>query len=294
MMTYKILVPIDAFDEHITELASTVNNLCMHADSRLQLLHVLPDLEDVDTEDIDENLQDASELLSDFSALLKCPDDHIEHHIQMGEPESEIIKRTIISRADVVVMPTRAKKGIDRMLLGSVTEHIMRHAHCPVVSTRKHLEVQSPGDKEIAKILVPLDGSIESASIIPTVVDFAKTHRSEIILFHDEIGLREDEFVNTDLSIAATLEKVMKNIADQDIKVSLEMSMSSDPADEILLKMEDLGADMVAMTTHGRTGLARLMFGSVAEKVLHNSKCPVLTISIAPTHSIEYEEKYLG
>jgi len=294
MMTYKILVPIDAFDEHITELASTVNNLCIHVDSRLQLLHVLPDLEDIDAEEINENLQDADELLSDFAALLDCPDDQIERHIQMGVPESEIIKRVIIGRADVVVMPTRAKKGIDRLLLGSVTEHIMRHAHCPVVSTRKQVEVQQPGDKEIAKILVPLDGSIESASIIPTVVDFAKTHRSEVILFHDEQGAKEDEFVDSGKSTAGSLKRVMENISEQGIKVSIEKSKYSDPAEEILQKVEDLGTDMVAMTTHGRTGLSRLVFGSVAEKVLHKSTCPVLTISISPTHSIDYEEKYLG
>jgi len=293
-MTYKILLPVDIFDEHITELASTVNNLCLHADSRLQLLHVLPDLEDIDSEEIEESLQDAGDLLSNFSALLNCPDDHIDHHIQMGVPESEIIKRAIIGRADVIVMPTRAKKAIDRLLLGSVTEHIMRHVHCPVVSTRKRSEVQSPGDKEIAKILVPLDGSIESASIIPTVVDFAKTHQSEIILFHDEQGIKEDEFIDAEQSAAGSLEKVMKNIADQGIKVSIEKSMYTDPAEEILQKVEDLGVDMVAMTTHGRTGLARFVFGSVAEKVLHKSNCPLLTISIAPTHSSEYEEKYLG
>ena len=293
-MTYKILVPIDAFDEHITELASTVNNLCIHADSRLQLLHVLPDLEDIDAEEVNENLQDVDDLLSDFAALLDCPDDQIERHIQMGVPESEIIKRVIIGRADVVVMPTRAKKGIDRLLLGSVTEHIMRHAHCPVVSTRKQVEVQQPGDKEIAKILVPLDGSIESASIIPTVVDFAKTHRSEVILFHDEQGTKEDEFVDSGKSTAGSLKRVMENISEQGIKVSIEKSKYSDPAEEILQKVEDLGTDMVAMTTHGRTGLSRLVFGSVAEKVLHKSTCPVLTVSISPTHSIDYEEKYLG
>jgi len=293
-MTYKILVPVDNFDEHITELASTVNNMCMHADSHLQLLHVLPELEDINAVEVDENLQDASELLSNFSALLNCPDDLIEHHIQMGAPESEIIKRAIIGRADVVVMPTRAKTGIDRLLLGSVTEHIMRHVHCPVVSTRKCSEVQSPGDKEIAKILVPLDGSIESASIIPTVVDFAKTHKSEIILFHDEQGIKEDEFIDAEKTSSGTLEKVMRKIAEQDIKVSIEKSMYSDPAEVILEKVNELGVDVVAMTTHGRTGLARFVFGSVAETVLHKINCPLLTISIASTHSTEYEEKYLG
>jgi nucleotide-binding universal stress UspA family protein len=55
-----------------------------------------------------------------------------------------------------------------------------------------------------------------------------------------------------------------------------------------------MGAAFVAMATHGRTGVARFVFGSVAEQFLHECKCPLITVSVAPTHSIEYEEKYLG
>lgn len=293
-MSYQILVPVDIFDEHITELASTVNNMCLHADSRLQLLHVLPELEDIDADEVEENLNEASELLLDFSALLNCPDVQIEHHIQMGSAESEIIKRAIIGRADVIVMPTRANTGINRLLLGSVTEYVMRHAHCPVVTTRKCADVQAPVDKEIAKILVPLDGTIESASIIPTVVDFAKTHHSEIILFHDEQGMKEDEFTDGQQNTFNMMEKVTRNISEQDIKVGVEKIKYGDIVDNIIQQVEDTDADMVAMATHGRTGLARFVFGSVAEKFLHKSNCPLLTVSVAPTHSIEYEEKYLG
>jgi nucleotide-binding universal stress UspA family protein len=292
-MTYKILVPIDTIDEHITELATMVNNLCLHADSCIQLLHVLPDLEDIDAKEVEEKLQNANDLLADFTALLKCPAEGIEHHIQMGKPESEIMKRAIIGGADVIVMPTRAKTGINRFLLGSVTEHIMRHVHCPVVTTRKHVDHQQR-DKSIAKILVPLDGSLESALIIPTVVDFANTHQAEIILFHDEQGTKEDDVPEADAGVDARLEAIMQSISAQGINVRLEKSMHCDPVKEIIQKVEEFDTDMVAMTTHGRTGLARFVFGSVAEKFMQKSQCPLLTVSIAPTHSTEYVEKYLG
>jgi nucleotide-binding universal stress UspA family protein len=291
-MTYKILVPVDTFDEHITELATMVNNLCLHADSRVQLLHVLPDMEDIDAEEVVENLQDANDLLSDFSALLKCS--YIESHIQMGKPEAEIMKRAIIGRADVIAMPTRAKTGFNRLLLGSVTEHVMRHVHCPVVTTRKYADMHQQRDKEIEKILVPLDGSLESALIIPTVIDFARVHQAEIILFHDEQGTTEDEVLNNDESVDTKFETIMQNIAAQGIKVRLEKSMYSDPVEEIIQKAEEFDTDMVAMMTHGRTGLARFVFGSVAEKIMQKSQRPLLTVSIAPTYSTVYVEKYLG
>jgi len=293
-MTYKILVPIDTIDEHIIELATMVNNLCLHADSRIQLLHVLPDLEDIDVKEVEEKLQGANDLLADFTALLKCSAENIEHHIQMGKPESEIMKRAIICGADIVAMQTRAKTGINRFLLGSVTEHIMRHVHCPVVTTRKHVGTSQQCDKDIARILVPLDGSLESALIIPTVVDFARTHQAEIILFHDEQGTNEDDVLEANSGVDTRLEAIMQSISAQGIKVRLEKSMYCDPAKEIIQKVEEFETDMVAMTTHGRTGLARFVFGSVAEKFMQKSQCPLLTVSIAPTYSTEYVEKYLG
>ena len=293
-MTYKILVPVDIFDEHITELAIMVNNLCLHEDSRIQLLHVLPDLEDIDAQEIKETLQDANDLLASFSALLECSSTVIENHIQMGKPESEIMKRAIIGGADLIIMPTRARTSVNRLLLGSVTEHVMRHVHCPVITTRKNADVHHQNDKEIAKILVPLDGSLQSALIIPTVVDFANTHQAEIILFYDEQGIKEDEVVDSDDSVDSRLESILQTISSQGIKVRLEKSMFSDPVEEIIKKVDEFDTDMVAMMTHGRTGLARFVFGSVAEKFMQKSQCPLLTVSIAPTYSTVYEEKYLG
>ena len=212
----------------------------------------------------------------------------------MGEPESEIIKRAIIEHVDVVAMPTRMKKGIDRLLMGSVTEHVLRHARSPVVVTRKLSDARSATNKEIEKILVPLDGTDESACIIPTVVDFAKAHKSEIILFHDKKRLNEDAFINPDDSVAESFDTVLQRIAEQGVKVSFETSYSLKPIEVILEKVVELDVDMVAMTTRGRTGLSRFVFGSVVEEFMRKCDCPLLTISVAPTHSMEYEEKYLG
>lgn len=293
-MTYKILVPVDSIDEYTRELANTVNNLCRHSDSRLQLLHVLSDLEDVDAREVDENLLHGDELLSEFAGLLNCPSDHVEKHIQIGSPESEIIKRAIISRTDVIAMPTRDKSGIDKLLLGSVAEHVIRHARCPVVVTHRQTEPEAKANTEVSRILVPLDGSQESASIVPAVVDFARTHRSKVVLFHDEVGLNEDEFNSPSSSAIDYIEKIRNNIEQQGIDVSFETSCHVDPVKEIVNKVDELEADMVAMATHGRTGLSRLMFGSVVEGFLRRCDCPLLTVSVAPTHTMEYEEKYLG
>ena len=115
---------------------------------------------------------------------------------------------------------------------------------------------------------MPLDGTEESASIVPTVVDFARTHKSRVVLFHDEVGLKEDEFASPNSAAVDLIEKIKSNIEKQGIDVSFETSCNVDPVKEIVNKVGELEVDMVAMATHGRTGLSRFMFGSVVEGFL--------------------------
>jgi len=194
-----------------------------------------------------------------------------------------------------LAMPTNGYTGINRLLLGSVAEHIIRHAHCPVVTTRKCDKGSDVVAKQFKRILLPLDGTEESMKVIPMVSQLAVLHDAEITLFYDEFGVSEDQFVDDQAEQAqARIEAVKDAFAEARIKVKLQMTRFKNPAEEIVRMVDELDIDLVAMATHGRTGLSRLVFGSVTEQFLHNSKCPLLTLSTAPTGNYNYQEKYLG
>ena len=138
------------------------------------------------------------------------------------------------------------------------------------------------------KILVPLDGSTLAESILPYAKSLAKTEQAQIILLR--VALTPDENFrarNTDLTEEAV--KEIRNEAESYAKrTSLKLNLQGvntlgivrdGPVPETILNVaQEINVDMIAMATHGRIGIKRWLFGSVAEQVVHNSAIPVLLI----------------
>lgn len=137
------------------------------------------------------------------------------------------------------------------------------------------------------KILVPLDGSVLAESILPQAVAVAEPSHAMIILFrviepmdkgvrdtmgHD-LASKLDE-VNQD-EAKAYLAKIASDLKRQGLKVEVAV-VSGKPADAIIEYTKTHSVDMVIMATHGRSGLSRWAFGSVTDKVLHQSPVAVL------------------
>lgn len=293
-MAYKILVPVHSLDEHIADLVNIADNLCQREGSQLMLLHVLPDLEDIDKTECKELIQDARDMLEEFADHLCCATDDIDIRLQLGDPQHEILKCSIAEQVDIIAMPTNGHTGINKLLLGSVAEHIMRHAPCPVVTARK-LDNKAGKPNKFEHILLPLDGSPASMQIVPEVIHLAHTHSSRITLFYDEYGTTEDQYETDQGNTARShIDSVAEALQETGIKVDKQTTRFKNPAEEIARIVDEKHIDLVAMATHGRTGLSRLMFGSVAETCLQNSMCPLLTVSTAPTGSTQYQEENLG
>ena len=140
------------------------------------------------------------------------------------------------------------------------------------------------------KVVVPIDGSDFSLQVLPTITEMFEPAQTELILLHvapepevielepgdpemtfyvdqQEAGLRAN-FADDMLPQVRRLEKA-------GFAASTAMRFG-EPTEEIERFIADESVDLVAMTTHGRTGLARMMFGSVAEHVLHHSKAPIM------------------
>lgn len=140
------------------------------------------------------------------------------------------------------------------------------------------------------KILFPVDLSEVSAEIIPYVTTMARTFQSDLhILFVARIFKYYDTIYVPPVSIVEFEEKVVaggKRRLDEfvqehlkDCCVSVVKVIPGDPAEEIVRYIDAEGIDLVVMSTHGRKGLDRILFGSVANHVVTTSSVPVMTVN---------------
>jgi universal stress protein A len=149
-------------------------------------------------------------------------------------------------------------------------------------------ESRLPSDTlfRLKRILVPVDFSDCSKKALAYAVPFAKQFGAEIVLthvVHPFIPAPELTPIQTDAIIAemrgggkSELEKLRLSITD-DVKITTVLRVGH-PAHEIVKAAAETDADLILLSTHGRTGLGRVFFGSVAEHVTRYARCPVLTV----------------
>ncbi|MHB8105221.1 MAG: universal stress protein [Dehalococcoidales bacterium] len=147
-----------------------------------------------------------------------------------------------------------------------------------------------------SKVLVPLDGSKVGESALPVIeqlVDkLVKGTKVEVILIgvitllrhwvvvgeaSAPVSYTEDELRLIKQNIENYLTKTGESLKKRGVSVRTMVS-TGNAADEIIKAVDDTKADLIAMSTHGRSGLRKLAFGSVTDKVLHRSKIPVLMV----------------
>jgi nucleotide-binding universal stress UspA family protein len=144
-------------------------------------------------------------------------------------------------------------------------------------------------------LLVTLDGTPRSEAVVPHALDVAKTMRAEITLLRvvdavaaewserGAMGKTQAESTIRSLfadQAQAYLERVAQQIARNDVRVHTLVKQGP-PARQIINAAKELEVDAIAMSTHSRRGINRLMFGSVAEQVLHETNLPVLLVRSA-------------
>jgi len=187
----------------------------------------------------------------------------------IGEPARAIVDAASAEGATLLAMTTHGHTGLARVVLGSVAEQVLRTASVPVWLARAGTAV-----RPIRTLLVPLDGSELSASVLPAATDAAQRLGASILLLH--VFPRRKERNELDVP-ALPLQEPQQILARQGVKVASEF-YEGDPTDRILLAIADQQADAVAMTTHGRSGISRLVLGSVTEAVVRRSPVPLLIL----------------
>lgn len=212
----------------------------------------------------------------------------IQKQVESATPPERILTYVEDEDIDLVVMSTHGRRGVDRMLFGSVTEEVVRKAPCPVFTVRADADVSA--DRAVRRILVPIDFSDASESAVVHAKEIALTYGAEIDLLHvveetvypSAYGLELEAFPTQD--VLHRVEKQLGDMAREDIgyeHVMVEATVGHAPL-TILDYIEDHEIDLVVIATHGRTGFDRMLLGSVAERVLRRSPKPVFVVK--PNH----------
>lgn len=200
-----------------------------------------------------------------------------------AKPEQAIAKAATLNHVDLIAMTTHGRGGLSRLLLGSVAESLVRQAPAPVLLARGQPSWSRGG---ITKILVPLDGSELSAEILPVIERLAGPLDLSIAILHvveplsrsamaEAAPLEEEVIALRQSDAEGYLAKVADNLEAKGFRVRYAVRVGR-ALDVIQEYARDEGIGLIAMTTHGRTGLGRLFFGSVAESVLRRVTMPVL------------------
>ena len=196
--------------------------------------------------------------------------------VRSGDPADEINAAARVTQSRMIVMASHGRSGLTRAVRGSVAERVLRTTDVPLLLCNPS-ELQSGKEAPFLRILVPLDGSEHAAAILPIVEELALTHGSEVVLLCVESQALE-EGTQRHGQVTAFLNHYARHLAGRGITNVTLRSAKGAPAAQILAGIEETRGDLVAMTTHGRTGFSRLRFGSVAEEVMRSCVRPLLVV----------------
>lgn len=286
MTLQKLLCPID-FSAGSRQAVTAAARLAIEADAELILLHAWsvptaafplevpfpPTLVDHLTGEAHRCLDTA---VRDATALGAR---RVSSMLVNGAPWSAIVETLAEPSFDLAVIGTHGRTGLARVLLGSIAEKVIRHAPCSVLAIRP-----DSAPRPFLHILCPIDFSAESRCAVAEAAALVRPGGAGITLLHvveAPVGytgeLPEDDFLrDLDRRSAAQLETWVAELRG---KVSVPVTAWSRvgwAGAEILAALErKQSVDLVVMGSHGRTGLKRVLLGSVAEKVVRHARCPV-------------------
>lgn len=222
------------------------------------------------------------------------PGSQVSCIVERGNPAEVIIDRAAADKGALIAMATHGRSGVNRWLMGSVAEKVLRGTECTMFLVRADEEARADMTLKIKTIVVTLDGSELAESVLPTVVDTAKALDLDVVLFraYDLAASAyygsEDYLPNYDemlRNLKSEVEEYLAKKVDALKKVGLarvsSLAVAGDGAEEIVRYSREHPDALIAMCTHGRSGVRRWVLGSVTERVVRHADDPILVVHAA-------------
>ncbi len=243
---------------------------------------VQPLLQQVDTQAQD-YLGRVAQQLADAGLAVKS-------QVITGDTAAAIVGYAQQKGMDLVALATHGRSGLQRWFHGSVAEKVLHTTQMPLLLIRP-TEEQTPSAPELTQIVIPLDGSPAAEAALPLAEELAASCKVPLILlqvvetvvlsFADPAGMGLSSYpqVLEGLQEAADIyvQRLAATVSSKGFSVHTETPMGT-PAEKIVEYVHDHRGSLVVMTSHGRTGLAGLVLGSVARRVVQHGNTPTLVV----------------
>jgi nucleotide-binding universal stress UspA family protein len=282
-MYKRILVPLDG-----SKLSESVLPYARFVANRLQLpidlLHVN------DAENGMGSYAKGTDYLTQVAAGLS--NSVVDCFIEDGKAAEVIVDRASRDPGILITMATHGRSGAQRWLLGSVAQKVLQATSSPLLLIRSKKETRSSDEARIRSVIVPLDGSHLAESIFPHVLYLAKHLNLEVVLIRSYIVPTTGYFVGTGVlppAIGELANKIKKETTEY-LQARMEqlqaegidrvtcLALEGGGAEEIIDLAQKTSDNIVAMSTHGRSGMGRWVLGSVTDRVVCYCGDPVLVI----------------
>jgi nucleotide-binding universal stress UspA family protein len=231
--------------------------------------------------------QAAVDRLGKAAEVLRQEGIAVDTHLGIGTPSQVILERVDATAPEMVALGTRGLSGLRHVLLGSTAQRVIQGAPCPVLSVH-------PDDRgrhrPIRSILVPTDFSDDAGLAIHAALRLlsALEQEARLTLIHafnlpieytayGPIPTSIHYLRDTGLESERRLQEAVDGLTQEGLTVDW-VAREGDPAAVIAHEAQERGVDLIAMGTHGRSGLSHLLLGSTAERVVQHAVCPVLTV----------------
>ena len=201
---------------------------------------------------------------------------------------------------DLIIMSTHGRGGIARVVMGSVAEHMVRTSAAPVLLLPSAVDRnRAASASSIKRVLLPMDGTAEGEQILPHAIAIAELCDAELLLLHvafsplplalsavGPVPVANDYAAGAESSY---LDGILRSIP-ATVRVRAVVGSGMRPGDAILEQAVREQVDLIAMATHGRSGWARVAYGSIAEHVLRHANIPVLMKRVETVRPPDFTE----
>jgi nucleotide-binding universal stress UspA family protein len=228
----------------------------------------------------------AREYLTETQDRLRDQGIRVRSVVRLGSPAVVILDVALEERATMIALATHGETGLKRLLAGSVAEAILRRSQVPVLLVRPFWSYELlPGRSDedelrpIRNLLVPMDNPDDAELLLPPVTELARLFDARVVLLH---VMTPEDRQQPDLAARQSVEESqlarMASRLEHEKVEAATLIEKGEPAHQILEAARANEVDLIAMSTHAKSGFLGLFTSTVTEKVLRESTCPMLVI----------------
>ena len=292
----QIICPVDFSESSVRALAYAAA-FARWYDAHLTVLHVVPTFDAMQVRgDLGDPVRVVTpmprdQVLTEMSRSLNLAavSPRATPIAEAGDPQATIIDQAVSTKADLIVMGTHGRRGFKRLLLGSVTEAILREAPCPVLTVPPQARSGVSEAVTFKRILCPIDFSPSALQALGFGLDLARQADGRVTLLHVVEWLTEEEpRASAHFNVPEYRRFMVEDAQERLRSLVAEESRTWVEIDdvvvfgrayrEILRAADTKPADLIVMGAQGRGGIGLSLFGSTTQQIVRGSMCPVLTV----------------